>query len=134
MDINNFKASSGLLFRFRRRHNMTNKKICGESFSADDETVEPFRKNLNDILKAENILLSKLCNYDETGLFWRALLDCTQASKTKKNTPGRKISKDQVSALLCANADGSNMLKPVIVGKSKKPRAVKNLDTLPVHY
>ncbi|XP_050527960.1 tigger transposable element-derived protein 7-like [Daktulosphaira vitifoliae] len=26
------------------------------------------------------------------------------------------------------------MLKPVIVGKSKKPRAIKNLDTLPVHY
>lgn len=134
LDINNFKASSGWLFRFRRRHNMTNKKICGESLSADDETVEPFRKKLNDILKAENILPSQLYNYDETGLFWRALPDCTQASKAEKNTPGRKISKDRVSALLCANADGSHILKPVIVGKSKKPRAIKNLNTLPVHY
>lgn len=48
--------------------------------------------------------------------------------------PARKISKDRVSALLCANADGSHMFKPMIVRKSKKPRAMKNLDTLPVHY
>lgn len=134
LDINNFKASSGWLFRFRRRHNMTNKKICDENLSTDNETVEPFRKKLNDILKAENILPSQLYNYGETRLFWRALPDCTQASKAEENTPGRKISKDQVFALLCSNADGSHMLKPVIVGKSKKPCATKHLDTLPVHY
>ncbi|KAL4101114.1 hypothetical protein QTP88_021134 [Uroleucon formosanum] len=103
LNINNFKASSRWLFRFRRRHNITNKKICGESLSADNEAVQPFRKKLNDILKAENILPSQLYNYDETGLYWRALPDSTQASKTDKNTPGRKISKDRVSALLCAN-------------------------------
>ena len=45
VDINNFKASPGWLFRFKRRHNMTNKKIYGESLSANNETVEPFRKN-----------------------------------------------------------------------------------------
>lgn len=37
---------------------MTNKKICIESLNADDETSEPFRNKLNDILKAENILPS----------------------------------------------------------------------------
>ncbi|XP_060870177.1 tigger transposable element-derived protein 7-like [Metopolophium dirhodum] len=56
------------------------------------------------------------------GLYWRALPDSTQASKADKNTPGRKISKDRVSALLCANADGSHMLKPVIVGKMPEIR------------
>jgi len=81
------------------------------SFSTNDETVEPFRKKLNDILKAENILPSQLYNYGETRLFWRTLPDCTQASKAEKNMPGRKISKDQIFALLCANADGSHMLK-----------------------
>jgi hypothetical protein len=39
-----FKASSGWLFRFRRRHNISSKKICGEILSADLEAVEPFRK------------------------------------------------------------------------------------------
>jgi hypothetical protein len=39
------KASSGWLFRFRRRRNISSKKICGEILSADLEAVEPFRKN-----------------------------------------------------------------------------------------
>lgn len=61
--------------------------------------------------------------------------DSTKATKAEKTTPGRTISKERVSALLCANADGSHMLKTVIVGKSKKPRVIKNImDTLPVHY
>lgn len=135
LNVFNFKASSGWLFRFRRRHNIHNKKICGESLSANEEAVEPFRKALDEVLKKEKINLSQLYNFDETGLYWRALPDTTQASKAEKNTPGRKISKDRVSALLCANADGSHILKPVIVGKSKKPRAIKNvMDKLPVHY
>jgi len=135
LDVNNFKASSGWLFRFKRRHNITNKKICGESLSIDDEIVEPFRIKLNNILKAENILPAQLYNFVETGLYWRTLPDNTQASKTEQNTPFRKISKDRVSVLLCANADGSHMLKSAIVGKNKKPRAIRNImDTLPVHY
>lgn len=135
LNITGFKASSGWLFRFRRRHNITNKKVCGESLSANVDEVEPFRIQLDELLKTGQIQLSQLYNYDETGLYWRALPDTTQASKAEKNTPGRKISKDRVSALLCANADGSHMLKPVIVGKSKQPRAIKNvMDKLPVHY
>ncbi|XP_025207667.1 tigger transposable element-derived protein 7-like [Melanaphis sacchari] len=135
LNINNFKASSGWLFRFRRRHNITNKKICSESLSGNNKVVESFRKKLNDILKAENILPSQLYNCNETGLYWRALPNSSRASKANNNTNGRKISKDRVSALLCANADGSHMLKSVIVGKNKKPRTTKNInDTLPVHY
>lgn len=135
LNINNFKASSGWLFRFRRRHNIKIKKICGESLSIDNEAVETFRKKLSDILKAENILPSQLYNYGETELYWRALPDSTQVSKAHTNTPGWKISKDRVSVVLCANADGNHMLKPVIVGISKKPLAIKNImDKLPVHY
>jgi hypothetical protein len=68
-------------------------------------------------------------------LFWRNLPDNTQASKAVKTAPGRKISKERVSALLCATADGSHLLKTVIVGKSKNPRALKNvMDNLSVHY
>jgi len=135
LNINNFKASSGWLFRFKRRHNLTNKKICGKSLSADNEVIETFRKKLNDILKAKNILPSQLYNYGETELYWRALPDSTQVSKAHKNTPDWKINKDRVSVLLCANADGSHTLKSVIIGISKKPRAIKNImDKLPVHY
>ena len=36
--------------------------------------------------------------------------------------------------LACANADGSHRLLPMVVGKSKKPRALKNLSQPPCHY
>lgn len=87
------------------------------------------------MIKNEGYQLSQIYNFDETCLFWRNLPDNTQASKAEKTTPGRKIGKECVSALLCANADGSHLLKTVIVGTSKNPRALKNvMDNLPVHY
>lgn len=103
------------MLSFRRRHNITNKKIFGESLSANEEVVEPYRKTLDEILKTK-IQLTQLCNYDETGLYWRTLPDTTQGSKAE-NTSGRKISEDVVSALLCASADGSHMLTPVMGAK-----------------
>lgn len=59
----------------------------------------------------------------------------TQASKYENPTPGREVSKDRILALLCASADGSYKLTPVIVGKTHKPRVLKNIMThLPVLY
>ena len=35
---------------------------------------------------------------------------------------GGKVQKDRISALLCCNLDGSHKLRPLLIGKSKKPR------------
>jgi hypothetical protein len=43
----------------------------------------------------------------------------TQASLTEQSTRGRKKSKETLSALLCANADGIHRLKSAVVGKAK---------------
>ncbi|KAK9752383.1 DDE superfamily endonuclease [Popillia japonica] len=85
------------------------------------------RQKLNAIVKTENIDSLKLYNYDETELYWRVLPNNTQASTAERNTPDRTTIKDRVSVSLCANADGSRMLKSVIVGKSKKPFAIKKI-------
>jgi hypothetical protein len=53
------------------------------------------------VIKNEGYQLNQIYHFDETGLFWRNLPDNTQASKAVKTTPGRKISKERVSALLC---------------------------------
>ena len=47
-----------------------------------------------------------------------------------------KIMKERVSLLLTANWDGSEKLKPVVIGQSAKPRCFKSLNTanLPVYY
>jgi hypothetical protein len=39
--LHNFTCSSGWLWQFRQRHNITNLNICG-----DVESVEPFRKKM----------------------------------------------------------------------------------------
>jgi hypothetical protein len=44
LKLHNFTCGSGLLWRFRQRHNITNRKICGEALSGDVESVGAFRK------------------------------------------------------------------------------------------
>lgn len=36
--------------------------------------------------------------------------------------------------LLCCNADGSEKLKPLVIGKSEKPQCFKNVKTFPTKY
>ncbi|GFV43977.1 hypothetical protein TNCV_2226591 [Trichonephila clavipes] len=43
----------------------------------------------------------------------------------KKTASGHKESKDQVTLLLCSNASGDRMLKPLLIKKSLRPRALK---------
>ena len=130
-----FKASPGWLFRFRTRHCISNRRVVGESASADLSNIGPFRQKLLSIINDSNLLLSQVYNADETGLYWRAPPTNTQAVRSEGSTPGCKIAKDRISALMCANADGSHKLKLTVVGKYKRPRCLKNyMDSLPVHY
>lgn len=62
---------------------------------------------------------------DETGLLWRSLPNNTQVCKEEK-TPDRKISKDRISVLCCANADGMHRLKLTILGKSARLTVLKD--------
>lgn len=131
-----FKASTGWLFRFRNRHAIGNRKVCGEQIgSSASENVEPFRQKLSLIIKEEKLHLAQVYSGDETDLFWKSMPENTQASRKDICLPGRKINKERLSALLCANADGTHKLKSIIIGKSKLPKSVKeDTSTLPVIY
>lgn len=131
-----FKASTGWLFRFRNRHAIGNRKVCEEQvLSSASENVEPFRQKLSMLIKEERLLLAQLYSGDETDLFWKSMPENTQASRKDICLPGRKINKERLSALLCANADGTHKLKSIIIGKSKLPKSVKkDTSTLPVIY
>ena len=102
--------------------------------SADDSAVEPFRKKLFRIVDEANLLPSQMYNADETGLYWKATPANTQVHRSEKHVAGHKTAKDRISVLACANADGSHRLVPMVVGKAKKPRALKNLSQPPCHY
>ncbi|KAG7169737.1 Tigger transposable element-derived protein 7-like 16, partial [Homarus americanus] len=91
MDIENFEASDGWLWRFRNRHGMCNKITHGEAGSTPTEDIEPFRERLNDLIKSEGLLISQVYNGDETGLYWRSLPRNNQAFKNESSSPGRKV-------------------------------------------
>ncbi|GFX75620.1 tigger transposable element-derived protein 1 [Trichonephila clavipes] len=71
------------------------------------------------------ILPIKFSNADETGLYWKKLLNRSYIAKDEKTASGHKASKDQVTLLLCSNASGDRMLKPLLINKSLRPRALK---------
>ena len=79
--------------------------------------------------------MSQIYNVDETGIMWKSLPRNTQARKDEDRVPGKKINKERLSGMCGANASGTHRLKLAIVGKSKKPRSLKDcFDRLPVHY
>ncbi|GFU93462.1 tigger transposable element-derived protein 1 [Trichonephila clavipes] len=65
-------------------------------------------------------------NADETGLYWERLPNRTYIAKDEKTASGHKESKDQVTLLLCSNASGDRMLKPLLINKSLRPRTLKD--------
>ena len=70
--------------------------------------------------------MAQIYNFDETGLFWRSLPTNTQANIHQQTHKGRKLDKSRISVLVGANADGLHRLKPVVVGKSARPRVLKD--------
>lgn len=63
-------------------------------------------------------------NMDETGLFYQMLPD--RSLTTSEFVKGTKKIKDRISLALCANADGSEKSRLLVIGKSKRPRCFKN--------
>lgn len=60
----------------------------------------------------------------------------TYIAQTEKKAGGFKVAKDRVILLFCSNASGDKIMKPLLVNKSLRPRALKGkeLNKLPVHW
>ncbi|XP_067118910.1 tigger transposable element-derived protein 1-like [Centruroides vittatus] len=60
----------------------------------------------------------------------------TFIAKSEKTASGFNAAKDRVTLLLCSNASGARMLKPLMINKLLHPRALKgkNVAELPVHF
>jgi hypothetical protein len=117
-----FQYSNGWLQRFKNRCGISSQTICGESAGVDPVIISDGR------LQARQwIAQYQLCdvyNLDETGLFFRMLPD--RSLTTTDKSKGAKKPKERISIMLCANADGTHKVKPLIIGKSLNPRCFKN--------
>ncbi|GFY74837.1 otoferlin [Trichonephila inaurata madagascariensis] len=105
--------------RFYSKHRPT----CGLA-----RVYETFAKGL------ETFSRDDIYNVDETGINWKALPKKSIASKRESTAPGFKVSKESVTAMVCANASRTHTLPLLVIDKSKKPRCFKNVSCLPTLY
>lgn len=127
-----FKCTSGWIERFKKRYNITKGKIHGEAMDVNVDTVQHWIKNVwPEIRKGYND--SDIFNADETGLFYKLTPDRTLRFKQEKCIGGKQ-SKVRVTVLVCANMNGTEKCKLLVIGKFMKPRCLKNVKRLPVSY
>ena len=131
-----FKGSTGWLKNFQARHGIRHLAIQGETMSANVESVADFKSTLSQLIEEKGLTLNQVYNFDETGLFWKALPSKTLASANEGRAPGFKVRKERVTILACCNATGDHKLRLAMIGKPKKPRAFKGLspNAFPLWY
>ncbi|XP_022823355.1 jerky protein homolog-like [Spodoptera litura] len=129
----NFKASDGWFQNFKSRYGIRLLTITGEKLSSDTSAVAPFVEKFKKKVDDLGLTPDQVYNADESGLFWRVLPNKTYVYRKESEAPGRKVSKDRVTIMPCANASGTHKLKLLFIGKAKNPRAFKNVN-LPLVY
>lgn len=132
MSIDSFSASEGWLARFKERHGLAFRNVCGEKGAVDEHCVDNWRTTvLPRHLAAYEP--ADVFNADETALFFKALPDKTI---TFKGDPcvGGKRSKERVTVLLASNMSGTERLPLLVIGKANSPRCFKNAGRVPVEY
>ncbi|XP_066244712.1 jerky protein homolog-like [Euwallacea similis] len=128
-----FNASDDWLQKFKRRFGIRFLKISGEKLSTNPELVPPFQENLRSLIARLNLTDAQIYNADEADLFWKLLPEKTLVRRDEKTAPGRKSEKVRLTFLACTNATGDHKIKPLVIGKAKRPRSFTNF-SLPVDY
>lgn len=120
--IKDFASSNGWLEGFKRRHDLSFKKVTGESKSVNLDVCNRWTEDLPTLLEGydpENIY-----NADETGLFFKCLPDKTFTFR-EDDCHGGKQSRERLTLLHCANMTGTDKLPLLVIGKAKQPRCFK---------
>lgn len=146
------KFSLGWLEKFKKRNKIHYEKLQGEAASADQTAIVEALPVL--LEKCSKYPLERIYNMDETGLFYRYefvtlylifqysyigydifRLEPDQSLATQR-LAGRKKNKERLSIALCANANGTHKLNPLVIGKYANPRCFKNvqISNLPIMY
>ncbi|XP_025408498.1 tigger transposable element-derived protein 4-like [Sipha flava] len=130
LNIKDFNATNGWLDRFKNRHHIVYSRINGK-FKSDVDNKLWF---LNLMSKYTNKYASKdIFNACEFGLFFKVMPDKSIMYKNNKCSNG-ELSEERLTVLICANSDGTEKLKPLVIGKSLQPKCFTNIKTFPCEY
>lgn len=129
-----FRASDGWLTKFKTRYGIRLLTVTGEQVSSDHAAVSPFIERFRQTIVELGLCDEQVYNADESGLFYKLLPKKSYVHQAEASAPGRKLLKNRITFMPCANAAGTHKLKLLVLGKSKNPRAFKNMPRLPVCY
>lgn len=127
-----FHASYGWYQKFAKLYSIRNLQICGEKLSSRADLVPQFKAKINNIIETEGFSSEQIYNADESALFYKMLPNKTLVHSKENSAPGRKINKERVTFLCCANKTGLHKLGIVVIGKSRNPRSFKK--QAPIEY
>ncbi|CAL4207683.1 unnamed protein product, partial [Meganyctiphanes norvegica] len=125
-NVYKFVASNGWFSGWKSRFGMTSINLKGEKESNDAVAAESFKRNLTKVIAKYYKDPTKVYNVDKTGLCTNKLPTRTYASANALSRGGFKQPKTRISLLLGGNMAGEK-LKPVVIGKAKRPRAFGNM-------
>ncbi|XP_008189452.1 tigger transposable element-derived protein 4-like [Acyrthosiphon pisum] len=109
LNITDFGGSNGWLDRFRKRHGIVYRKICGEADAVDDNSIKSWKETIQpNFLK--DYSPEDIYNADEFGLFFKLMPDKSLVMKDE-TCHGGKLSKDRLTVLTCSNWSGTDKLK-----------------------
>ncbi|CAM2105309.1 unnamed protein product [Caretta caretta] len=98
--FNNFKASSGWLWRFQKRHGISQIAVSEEKRSTDTNAKQSYPAKLREILQAEGYSEEQVYNADETGIYYKMLPDKTLAIKGD-DIRKEDINRQKIALLYC---------------------------------
>ena len=117
--LDDFQCSNGWIDHFKQRHDLKFKSLSGKKGEVNLEMTSNWIKDVLPKL-IQGFKPRDIYNADETGLFYQLLPSKTLANK-KDDCSGTKKSKQRVTLLLGANVDGTNLLRPLLIGKLGNP-------------
>lgn len=135
---NHFHASNGWLDGFKKRHRIQDTTKKGESASVDLVQPQNYMESIQERL--DSYSASEIYSCDELAFYYgmlpeRRLTAFPERELTAPSYPqGNKKSKQRVTVLLCASADGKDKLRPYMLGATNPPWIQKTNQSLPVEY
>lgn len=107
-----FLSSNGWLERFRKRFSL---HINGQCSSDDNDSADMFKRDLRKVINEGDYTARQVYNACQTGLYWKKM--------------HHKGSTERLTLLVCSNALGDHITKPMLINSSLSPQT-----TFPIHW
>ena len=128
-DGDKWMCSNGWISRWKVRHSIKYKTVCGENASVDMEICAYWKQSI----LTPTFRVDDVYNADETGFYWRVLPNKMHGIPGEICT-GDKKSKERVASLVCANMSGIDKCLLLTLGKFRHPQCFNRVRCLPTQY